>query len=183
MKDNWADEILTFWFSELGPKDWWAGGPHIDDAVRTRFLELHEQLAAKVPDNAWSDPKAALAAIIALDQFPRNMFRKTGRAFATDPIALRLSKNAVEKGLDAGLGKEERQFLYMPHVHSETIEDQDECVRLFSLLGDDESVQHAEDHRVIIQRFGRFPHRNQALGRESTPEEVEFAAGHSGFGQ
>lgn len=183
MHDNWINEIIGFWFEELTPEDWWSGGEALDKRIRDRFLGLHEWLAANVPPEARTDPRAALATIIALDQFPRNMFRKTARAFATDKTALELSKNAVTKGLDRGLSQHERQFMYMPHVHSEKLGDQDECVRLFQTLGDEDSVKHAIEHRDIIVEHGRFPHRNRALDRESTAEELAFMQRHKGFGQ
>lgn len=183
MQRNWIDDILHFWFSELTPTDWWAGGPEIDGRVRDRFLAIHEKIAAGIPEEAWTEPRAALAAIIALDQFPRNMFRKTARAFATDKDALALSKNAIEKGLDKGLSTSERQFMYMPHVHSEELADQDRCVELFRSLDDDDAVNHAVEHRDIVAQYGRFPHRNHVMGRESTPDEVAFMSRHKGFGQ
>lgn len=183
MQPNWVDDILTFWFSELTQDDWWSGGAAVDGRIRDRFLALHEQIAADIPEAAWREPRAALAAIIALDQFPRNMFRKTARAFATDRLALELSKNAVAKGLDEGLSKSERQFMYMPHVHSEQLADQDRCVELFRGLDDKASVDHAIEHRDIVAEYGRFPHRNRALGRDSTPEEIAFMSRHKGFGQ
>lgn len=183
MDSNWAKSIGEFWFSELKPADWWVGGAHIDRQIKDRFLGLHEQLAASVPDQAWKDPETALATIIALDQFPRNMFRKSARAFATDQAALALSKNAVAKGFDKGMSDDEKRFLYMPHVHSENLDDQNTAVALFEALDEEDSAKHAVEHRDIVERFGRFPHRNAALGRESTPEEIAFAAGHDGFGQ
>ncbi|MBE7183331.1 MAG: DUF924 domain-containing protein [Methylobacterium mesophilicum] len=183
MKNPWQAEILLFWFGELRPEQWYESTPELDQAIRERFLASHEALATDLPPETLHEPDAALAAIIALDQFPRNMFRGTARAFASDNQAALLSRKAVEKELDAQVPPERRQFFYMPLEHSEVMADQEHSVMLFTALGDAENLRYAVEHRDIIGRFGRFPHRNHVLERESTPAEKAFLAEHMGFGQ
>jgi uncharacterized protein (DUF924 family) len=170
----WADEVLHFWFHELDRKAWFEKSDATDVLIRDRFLALHERLAHEVSPQAALDPRAMLAAIIVFDQFPRNMFRGTPRAFATDPLALALARQGVDAGLDRDLSKDERMFLYLPFEHSEQTAEQARCCALFALLEDSELLRYAQAHKDIIDRFGRFPHRNAILGRASTPEEVEF---------
>jgi uncharacterized protein (DUF924 family) len=174
---QWSETVLDFWFREL-PKDaWFTKSDATDALIRERFLTLHADLMRYLPPEARTNPRAALAAIIVFDQFPRNMFRGTPQAFATDPLALDLAKNAVEAGFDRNMTKDERLFLYLPFEHSEHPDDQRECVALYKTLGDAELLGYAEAHKVIIDRFGRFPHRNDILDRPSTAEEVEFLKG------
>ncbi|MCT8998191.1 DUF924 family protein [Chelativorans intermedius] len=183
MANDWIDGILSFWFEEIGPKGWFSGGEALDRTIRQRFLALYERLSAELPKEAAEDAHAALATVILFDQFPRNMFRGTARAFATDDLAMRIAREAIDRRLDEKLSKEERQFLYMPFQHSEVLADQEHAVMLFKSLGDEESLRYAVEHRDIVQRFGRFPHRNRALGRASTREEEAFLEDHKGFGQ
>jgi len=183
MKTDWKQDILDFWFKELTPEDWFTGGAELDSRIQSRFLALYEDLAQHVPPEANDDPRAALAAIIALDQFPRNIFRGTARAFATDPIALELSRNALKIGLDRGMTDAERTFLTMPLMHSEALADQEHCVKVFTEIGDENSLKYAHEHRDIVKKFGRFPHRNRALGRNSSEAEKAFLEGHKGYGQ
>ena len=184
LEAGWAEKILRFWFTELTPDDWYSKTPEpVDRMIRERFLAIHEAIAESPPREAWMAPDAALAAIIALDQFPRNMFRGTARAFATDAEALMLARHAVERGFDAAAGPERRPFFYMPLEHSENPADQERAVKLFVALDDPEALRYAVEHRDIIARFGRFPHRNQVLGRESTEAEHTFLGTHKGFGQ
>lgn len=183
MSQAWIDDVLGFWFGELTPKDWFTGSDEADERIRSRFLPVYEQLRKELPQAALSEPRAALAAILVFDQFPRNMFRSKPEAFATDQMALQLSANAVEKGLDADMTPQERQFLYMPYMHSEVLADQERAVMLFSELGNEEARKFAVEHSEIVARFGRFPHRNKALGRESTQEELDFLKEHAGYGQ
>lgn len=171
---RWDDLVLDLWFRELGPKAWFTKSDATDVLIRERGLAVHERLAAELPPDTRIQPRAALAAVIALDQFPRNMFRGTPRAFATDPLALDLAKHAVASGFDKGMSKDERTFLYLPFEHCEGAAEQEQCVALFALLEDPELTHYAEAHKIIIDRFGRFPHRNAILGRTSTPEELEF---------
>jgi uncharacterized protein (DUF924 family) len=171
---DWVDRVLAFWFEELTPPAWFKPDPALDVTIRSRFLTIHEAVAANPPDSATMDARTALAAIIALDQFPRNMFRGTPGAFGSDRQALSLAREGVDRGLDSGMSKDERAFFYLPFEHSENVADQERSVRLFEATGDAEYTKYAVAHKVIIDRFGRFPHRNAILGRTSTPEEVEF---------
>ncbi|TWG94873.1 uncharacterized protein (DUF924 family) [Mesorhizobium sp. J18] len=183
MHEGWVDDVLNFWFGELTPEDWFQQKDATDKAIRERFLPLHSDLQRNFPEEAMTDPRTALAAIIVFDQFPRNMFRRTPQAFSTDSLALKLARNAVENGLDKDLSPEERQFLCLPFQHSEELGDQERSVQLFEAIGDEEGIRYAVEHRDIIARFGRFPHRNKALQRKSTEEELSFLEGHEGFGQ
>lgn len=168
------DEVLGFWFEELTPDDWFGGGETVDDRVRERFLGLHENLRDEIPESWRATARGMLAAVIALDQFPRNMYRGDPRAFAADPAALALATEAVERGLDQEMSIDERKFLYLPFEHSEDPAVQARSVELFASLDDEDTLGYAVRHKEIIDRFGRFPHRNEVLGRESTPEEIEF---------
>ena len=168
------DEVLRFWFEELTPDDWFGGGDEVDDRIRERFLGLHENLRDEVPESWRTTARGMLAAVIALDQFPRNMYRGDPRAFAADPAALALATEAVERGLDQKMSIDERKFLYLPFEHSEDPAVQARSVELFASLDDEDTLGYAVRHKEIIDRFGRFPHRNEVLGRESTPEELEF---------
>lgn len=174
-------ELLTFWFAESGPELWFAKNDDFDQTIRTRFLS-HYDAAARGDYDEWRESGAGCVALcLLLDQFPRNLFRGYSRAFATDAQALAVARHAIEKELDlqAGVSKEMRKFLYLPFEHSEMLNDQRLCLKLMaeqvSAGGDD--VEYARKHLVIIEKFGRFPHRNEALGRESTPEELEFLKG------
>lgn len=168
----WVDEVLGFWFSELREADWWKKSETIDARIRERFLRLHEQLMASEGDGL-DQPRPLLAAVIVLDQFSRNIFRGTPRAFAADPLARRLARQSIAQGLDAGMRPEERLFLYLPFEHSEDRADQALAVTLIAKLGSENWTTYAQAHQSIIDRFGRFPHRNAVLGRESTPAEIE----------
>jgi uncharacterized protein (DUF924 family) len=181
VRNGWVRDVLDFWFGELQPDDWFNRKDATDAAIRKRFLDLWQAFREAIPAAAFLEPDAALAATIVLDQFPRNLFRGTADAFATDPLALAVARHALHSGFDKDLPHERRSFLYMPFMHSEALDDQDRCVALFA--PDSDQVKYAIDHRDIIARFGRFPHRNQALGRKSTQEELAFLSGHEGFGQ
>lgn len=169
----WVVRILQFWFGELTPAHWFAKSDDTDRRCRD-LLADHEAVAASPGDGLVADADTALAAVIALDQLPRNIFRGTPRAFASDAKALRLASLAVERGLDAGMSRAQRLFLYLPFEHSERIEDQARAVELISALGGEEWTRYAIAHQRIIARFGRFPHRNAVLGRVSTAEEIAF---------
>ncbi|MCR9219009.1 MAG: DUF924 domain-containing protein [Alphaproteobacteria bacterium] len=172
--DDEAQAILDFWFGELTPSQWFAR----DDAVDAMVAERFGALAARVATGGtphWADsPGGLLAAVIALDQFPRNLYRDDPRAYANDAQAVGLADLALRRGMDEGLGAPARQFLYMPFMHSEDTEDQARCVELFEGLGDETALHFARRHKQIIDRFGRFPHRNAVLDRETTPEEAAF---------
>ncbi|MGV1013987.1 MAG: DUF924 family protein [Methyloceanibacter sp.] len=170
------DEIVRFWFDELKPKDWYRRDTIVDAAINLRFGEIYAALKEGVPADWLTDPKGYLAAILVLDQFPRNMFRDDRRAFATDEKALTLTKQAIAAGADRKLPPAQRAFLYMPFQHTETESDQARSVGLFTALGNPLNLDFALRHQTVIERFGRFPHRNKALGRASTEEEEAFLA-------
>ncbi|MBA3577719.1 MAG: DUF924 domain-containing protein [Sphingomonas sp.] len=172
--DDWRSDVLKFWFG-LDKKQWWSGGPDLDEEIRTRFLDLWQD-KRQLPASAFlDDPLTALAAVVLFDQFPRNMFRGHADQFSTDPLALAIAKAAVDGELDEQLEPQERGFLYMPFQHSEDLDEQKRSLLLFTRLGDDEQLNYAKKHHDVIARFGRFPHRNAMLGR--APRADEVAAG------
>jgi uncharacterized protein (DUF924 family) len=167
-----ADEVLKFWFAR-DRKAWYQKDPAFDEEIRARFLPLHEQ-ALKGELKGWqSAAGSCLALVIVLDQFPRNMFRNSARAFAADALARDAARVIVEQGWDKGLSVDERTFAYLPFEHSESAADQARSCKLMKPLGED-TYLYAVRHKEIVDRFGRFPHRNAALGRASTSEEIEF---------
>ncbi len=168
--------VLSFW-REAGPKRWFAADPAFDAKVRERFLATREAAAAGQL-SAWEETaEGALALVIVLDQFPRNMFRGGVRAFSTDVLALAAARRAIGRGFDLKTPMPERNFFYLPFEHSENPVDQERCVALAEATGDAEAVKWAKVHLDVIRCFGRFPHRNAALGRFSTPEETAFLEG------
>lgn len=170
-----AAGVLRFWFEDLTPEQWWRDQT-LDRQIAARFIDLYYRLRRKVPE-AWIEtPRGVLAAVIVLDQFPRNMFRGTAAAFATDAQARILADDAVTRGFDAGLSVDERLFLYLPFEHSENAADQARALALISALGNPQYTEFARQHKEVIDRFGRFPQRNAALVRVSTPEEEAFLA-------
>ena len=173
-KDSWVEDVLKFWFEETNPDQWFKKDAAFDASIRERFLGLHEILVSRGDNGLLADARTALAAVIVLDQMSRNMFRDTPRAFAADAQALSLAEAAITRGFDAGLTKDERMFLYLPFEHAEDRHVQARCVALMASLADPELQKWAEAHRAIVDRFGRFPHRNDVLGRISTAEETEF---------
>jgi uncharacterized protein (DUF924 family) len=180
MQSDWPTQILRFWFDELRPEAWFRKDESVDAAIRERFGALYEQLAQLRPEQI-KTPLESIAAVIALDQFPRNMFRGSPRAFATDALALSIAQHAIAAGFDEQLTQQQRLFLYMPFQHAEDRAVQAHSIELFTRLGLAENLDYAHRHREIIDRFGRFPHRNEVLGRESTTDEREFVATHRGF--
>ena len=171
---HWRAEVLKFWFG-LDPKQWWNGGADLDDEIKTRFVRLWAEKRQLPAEEFLDDPLTALAGVILFDQFPRNMFRGDAEQFATDPLALAIAKGALARHLDEQLEPRERGFLYLPFEHSERIEDQNRSMLLFTALGDKNMLHFAKLHHDIIERFGRFPHRNKMLGR--APRAEEIAAG------
>jgi uncharacterized protein (DUF924 family) len=169
-------DVLTFWH-QAGPDKWFTKDSAFDDDIRARFLATYEAAAtAKLADwEATADNALALA--IVLDQFPRNMFRGSARTFAADPTALAMVKRAIARGFDKAVPAIDRQFFYLPFEHSESLADQERACALFRAADDAEGLKWAEMHADIIRRFGRFPHRNIALGRTTTPEEQAFLDG------
>ena len=174
MSADWRADVLKFWFG-LSQQEWWNGTPELDHRIKQDFLRLWAEKRQLPADAFLGDPLTALAGVLLFDQFPRNMFRGNAEQFATDILAMAISKSAIDKGLDEELEKEERKFLYMPFQHSENLDDQNRAVLLFTEIGDGEQIEYARKHRNIIERFGRFPHRNAILGR--TPRADELAAG------
>jgi uncharacterized protein (DUF924 family) len=169
-------DVLAFW-REAGPDKWFEADAAFDAAIRERFVATYlAAVAGKLADweNAAED---ALALVIVLDQFPRNMFRGEPRAFAADALARAVANRAIGRGFDRRYAPPEQRFFYLPFTHSETLEDQERCVALNRAAADDEGVKWAEIHADIIRRFGRFPHRNRILGRTTTPEEQVFLDG------
>ncbi|WP_279480773.1 DUF924 domain-containing protein [Aureimonas sp. SK2] len=167
--------IVDFW-RDLGPERWFVKDDELDETITQRFGDVYERAAQGEFDHWAEEPNGALALVILLDQFPRNMFRGTPEAFATDEKALAVAKAALERGDQWHVGDDVNQFFAMPLMHSEDLADQEECVRWMEKIGED-NVPYAIDHRDIVQRFGRFPHRNPVLGRETTPEEKAFLEG------
>lgn len=178
---GWINDVVQFWFKELSPEKWFAKDDAVDATIRKRFGALHASLTEKVPASITGTPLGALAAVIVLDQFSRNLFRNSARAYTCDPTAFAIAQEAIRAGFDAQLERNQRTFLYLPFEHSEDREAQRQSVELFAALGDPSALDYARQHRDIIERFGRFPHRNRILGRESTPQEIEFLKTHPGF--
>src|SRR5690625_5230880 len=175
-----AAEVVTFW-REAGMEKWFNGGEDFDRECESRFFNAH-MAAARGEYEGWvEDAEGALALLVLLDQIPRNIFRGTGHAYATDGLALHCARRAVEAGLDAQVEPALRGFVYMPFEHSEELADQHRAVDLFRALGDEVSLDYAIRHLEVIERFGRFPHRNRALGRESTSEEQAWLDAGGGF--
>ncbi|WP_242632934.1 DUF924 family protein [Thiothrix fructosivorans] len=175
------DDILDFWYKPPMSEHWFASTPVIDADIRERFGALWEQAAAGEWDAWQATPNGCLALCIVLDQFPLNMFRGEVRSFSTEQQAVVASKQAVQREFDTLLPLDRRSFLYMPLMHSEHLADQDESVRLFEAAGLEANARFARHHRDIVRRFGRFPHRNAVLGRESTAEELAYLASKEAF--
>lgn len=169
-----AQAILIFWFETLSPKDWWVKEARIDELIKERFLTIHHQ-AAEGQLSQWRESaEGRLAEIIILDQFSRNIYRDTPRAFACDDMSLSLAEEAVALGVDKQLPSQQRAFLYMPYMHSESLSIHEKAVELFSQDDLSANLEFEWAHKKIIERFGRYPHRNAILGRESNEEELAF---------
>lgn len=170
-----ADDILKFWFVDHGREHWFGGGPDFDAELTAKFADTH---AAVARGEAWTwrtTPHGRLAEIVVLDQFSRQIHRGAAKAFAQDAMALALAQEAVYAGLDQRLTPmPERMFLYMPFQHSESLVIHEEAMRLFTSLENEEILAYETAHRDLLRRFGRYPRRNAALGRASTPEEIEY---------
>ncbi len=188
-RERW-DSIYGFWFGKPGSSEhgavrdfWFGGGPELDLEIRQRFEADYQMAAADRLREWYWQPRSCIALIVLLDQIPRNMYRGDGRAFAKDDMALAAARHLVHSPMHRELLTVEKLFAYLPFEHSEAISDQDIAVRLFADLEDHDNRQewlrYAEDHRDIIRQFGRFPHRNLLLGRESTPEEIAWLASNN----
>ena len=174
-------DVLAFWRA-AGPDKWFKKDAAFDAEIGRRFLALWQAAAAGELASWEAVPESALALVIVLDQFPRNMFRGNGRTYASDALARAVANRAIERGFDQQMPRGERQFFYLPFMHSENLADQERCVDLARAYGDDEFNKYAEQHTDIIRRFGRFPHRNATLARATSPEEQAFldAGGFAG---
>ncbi|MDE2513450.1 MAG: DUF924 domain-containing protein [Alphaproteobacteria bacterium] len=181
MTESWVDDVLHFWFVELPPHAWFSGDASTDALVRMRFLALHEELRRGLPPGALMAPEPALAAVIALDQFPRNLYRGQAETYAADSAALAAAERAVALGFDRAFDPTRRHFFYLPFMHAEDRAMQARSVELCTALGDADVLDYARRHRAVVDRFGRFPHRNAVLGRPSTPDELEFLKAGRGF--
>ena len=174
-----AQDILTFWFERSSPKDWFAKSDAFDASIRQNFencvMELASDMIEHTPHDWEQTPSSALALIIALDQFPRNMYRDNKAMFAHNGLALGAAKRAVDAGFDYKLEQAQRSFIYMPYMHSENLDDQTRCVKLVDArLSSESTLHHAKQHRRTIERFGRFPYRNSVLERASTSDEIAY---------
>lgn len=170
--------VLEFWFKELDRRDWFRQSSTTDDTIRRRFEAVYWAVYAGETAHWRATPSGRLAEILVLDQFARNMFRGTAQAFAADPVALILAQELVRSGADHAFTDEQKNFAYMPFMHSESVAVHEQALALFEGLP---AFRFEQAHKDIIDRFGRYPHRNQALGRASTDEEIEFMKTHSGF--
>ena len=168
---DWRSDVLNFWFG-LTYDEWWKGTPELDHRIRENFLKLWLEKRQFPAQELMTDAETALAAVLLFDQFPRNMFRGDAEQFATDHLALAISKAATDKGFDKEVSEERRPFFYTPFEHSEDLDDQNRGVLLYSGLADQRYLGFAKKHRDIIEKFGRFPHRNKMLGRASRPDEI-----------
>lgn len=166
--------IIDFWFKELSPKQWWVKDESLDTAIAERFLDIHKAVIAGEFYGWREEPQGWLAEIIVLDQFSRNIYRDTPQAFAQDPQALTLAQEAISSGATEQLSAQEKVFVFMPFMHSESRLMHEIAVGLFTDVGIESNIEFELKHKAIIDRFGRYPHRNGILGRESTPEEIEF---------
>jgi uncharacterized protein (DUF924 family) len=170
------EDVLAFWL-EAGPDKWFKKDEAFDAAIRTRFLPAYEAAVDGRLASWEATADGALALVILLDQFSRNMFRGSPRTFAADPLALAIAKRAIARGLDEQLELPKRSFFYLPFMHSENLADQERCIDLCRRGGTEDNLKFAEQHADIIRRFGRFPHRNAVLGRATTEEEQAFLDG------
>jgi uncharacterized protein (DUF924 family) len=168
-----AAEVVSFW-RDAGPDRWFNKDAAFDNQIRERFFDTYEAAAAGKLSGWEHSAQSALALLILLDQFPRNMFRGDPRAFATDPLALALAAGAIVRGFDSQVPADLRGFFYLPFEHSEDLADQERGIAFYTASGDADGLKWAEIHADIIRRFGRFPHRNAVLGRVTTPEEQKF---------
>ncbi|WP_394129941.1 DUF924 family protein [Shewanella maritima] len=169
-----AEDVLNFWFKELQPQQWWVKDQQLDETIKSRFSVLHQQACAGELYTWRESAKASLAEIIILDQFSRNIYRDTPASFTSDPLALSLAQTAIAKGFDKTLPLTERGFMYLPFMHSESQHIHEVAVELFTSLGKPEQLDFEYQHKRIIDRFGRYPHRNSILGRASSAQELDF---------
>lgn len=177
------EDILSFWLDEVGPTGWYSVSDDLDAEIRARFMDTWDEAMAGGLGHWLTYPSGTLAYLIVTDQFPRNMFRNSGKAFASDAKALAAAKAAIDRKWDQKIDCPARQFFFLPLMHSENLCDQERCVRMFLERMDDGkgNLLHAQAHREVIRQFGRFPYRNDALARASTEVEVAYVA-DGGYG-
>ncbi len=176
------EAVLTFWFKGKGFDDWFtAKKPSFDALIRRKFLKTYEAVVRGETAHWRTSPRGRLAEIIVLDQFSRNMFRGTPEMYRHDALALALAQEAIRAGADKALSKDERMFMYLPFEHAESKVVQKESIRLFKQIWGKDLIHYAHDHKRVIDKFGRFPHRNEILGRKSTTEEKKFLLTHKGW--
>jgi uncharacterized protein (DUF924 family) len=173
---RWAAELLHFWFHTLGPRVWFSPDPQADASLCRRFERELTRLGSRPAGEFLTDPRTALASVLLFDQLPRNLHRQSARAFAFDPLARAIAQGALDRGFDKALNLPQRQFLAMPLMHSEHIADQRRSLEIYARLGRRYGWPFAVGHHRMIARFGRFPHRNEALGRVSTDAERRAVA-------
>ena len=168
------NEILTFWFNEEHKKHWFSTSDAFDQKIKKQFSNALQHAANREFDHWKNEPKSALALVLILDQFSRNLFRNQADTYAHDAYALEVASYAIDQGLDEQLSSEEKSFLYMPFMHSESLDDQDRSVELFDKANLETNLRYAIHHRDIVRKFGRFPHRNKMLGRTNSKEEEAY---------
>jgi len=166
--------VYNFWFNELTPKQWFEKSEKLDKEIEAKFLVLHKESVAGELTSWRENHQGTLSEIILLDQFSRNIFRDKKEAFQFDDLALSIAKEAIERKQDLKLSTVERSFLYMPFMHSESLDVHEEAVILFNTPGLESNYKFELEHKAIIEKFGRYPHRNKILGRESSPKEIDF---------
>ncbi len=167
-------EVLRFWFEELKPEQWFKQDEELDKAISDKFGAIHHQATLGELEDWRDSPRGRLAEILVIDQFSRNIYRNDAKSFAWDSMALCLSQEAIRRGCQEDLSSPKKAFLYMPFMHSESAQIHRQAVELYSEPGLEYNLEFEYKHKEIIDRFGRYPHRNAVLGRESTPEEIEF---------
>jgi uncharacterized protein (DUF924 family) len=178
---DWAVQLIEYWFDPATKPLWFGGGPAFDVEVEQRFAAWHASLRSGAPEMFLTSASTALAAVILFDQVPRNVHRGRADAFATDPLAMAIARGVVAHGFDTELDTDQRLFLYLPFEHSEDLDDQRESLRLIGGLGDADYLGYAQAHFDVIKQFGRFPHRNAALGRANRDDEAAALANGLGF--
>lgn len=171
------NKILDFWFKELEPSQWFVKNPTLDATIKEKFEAIYHDIVNGKCEDWKASAEGCLALVIVLDQLSRNMFRDRPQAFAADLQAMKTAEAAIEGGFDQLLDETQRRFLYMPFMHSENAAVHQKAVELFTALGNEMTLEYEYKHKAIIDRFGRYPHRNKILGRVSTPEEIEFLSG------
>lgn len=176
-----AQDVIDYWFDEVGPSRWYKKDPELDAEIKAKWGPLRKEIIAEDAEVWRGGPRRILAAVIVLDQFSRNLYRGKAKAFEADKLARRLTRRAIAKEWDKRMSVEQRRFLYMPLMHSEDLDDQEESVALFDAMAEGGRDKFAHLHKQQIEDFGRFPGRNKALGRESTPEERIALEGGAAF--